>query len=154
VATINYERFARHHLDGVIELCRGEGWDSYLQDRERTFRALSAPGVITIVVTNGGAVCGFAQILTDGEIRAYLTDVAVSADARRQGIGTRLIEEAFARAGARYLDLLSDPSLRRCTSPSPAIFACRDSASTRRRLRAEFRTEVVSFGAAILLLSS
>lgn len=108
MATISYDQIARRHLDGVIELCRAEGWQSYLQDSERTFRALTAPGVITIVATTDGAVCGFAQILTDGEIRAYLTDVAVSVEARRQGIGTRLIEEAFARAGARYLDLLSD----------------------------------------------
>jgi ribosomal protein S18 acetylase RimI-like enzyme len=110
MATITYEGFERRHLEGVIELCRAEGWDSYLADSERTFRALIAPGVITIVATADGAVCGFAQILTDGEIRAYLTDVAVSAEARRQGIGKRLIEEAFARAGARYLDLLSDPA--------------------------------------------
>lgn len=109
MTTISYERFARRHLEGVIELCRAEGWDSYLQDSERTFRALTALGVITMVATAGGAVRGFAQILTDGEIRAYLTDVAVAADSRRQGLGTRLIEEAFARAGARYLDLLSDP---------------------------------------------
>ena len=110
MATISCEQFARRHLDGVIELCRAEGWESYLQDSERTFRALTAPGVITIVATIERAVCGFAQILTDGVIRAYLTDVAVAADARRQGIGTRLIEEAFARAGARYLDLLSEPA--------------------------------------------
>ncbi len=111
MAMITYEEFARRHLDGVIELCRVEGWESYLQDNERTFRALTAPGAVTIVATmGGGALCGFAQILTDGQIRAYLTDVAVAAGARRQGIGTRLIEEAFARAGARYLDLLSDPA--------------------------------------------
>jgi ribosomal protein S18 acetylase RimI-like enzyme len=93
----------------VIELCRAEGWDSYLADAARTFRALTASGAITMVAMRGGVVCGFAQILTDSEIRAYLTNVAVSAGSRRQGIGTRLIEEAFARAGARYLDLLSDP---------------------------------------------
>jgi ribosomal protein S18 acetylase RimI-like enzyme len=109
MATISYEKFAPRHLEGVIELCRAEGWESYLQDRERTFRALTAAGVITIVAMREGAVCGFAQILTDGEIRAYLTDVAVATDARRHGVGTRLIEEAFSRAGARYLDLLCDP---------------------------------------------
>jgi ribosomal protein S18 acetylase RimI-like enzyme len=109
MATITFEEFERRHLVGVIELCRIEGWDSYLPESERTFRALSAPGVITIVAATDGAVCGFAQVLTDGEIRAYLTNVVVAASARRRRIGTRLIEEAFARAGARYLDLLSDP---------------------------------------------
>jgi len=109
MATISYEELERRHLVGVIEMCRNEGWDSYLSDSERTFRALSAPGVVTLVATASGAVCGFAQVLTDGEIRAYLTNVTVAVDLRRQGVGRRLIEEAFARAGVRYLDLLSDP---------------------------------------------
>jgi ribosomal protein S18 acetylase RimI-like enzyme len=107
VSVIVYESFARCHLRGVMKLLEIEGWGSYLEDAERTFRAFTAPGVVTMVAAEAGEVRGFAQILTDGEIRAYLTDIVVAASFRKQGIGKRLIEEGFARANARYLDLLS-----------------------------------------------
>lgn len=42
-------------------------------DAERAVRALTAPGVVTVVAVAGEEVVGFAQVLTDGEIQAYLT---------------------------------------------------------------------------------
>lgn len=109
MSSITYEHFARRHLAAVMHLLEIEGWQSYLQDAERTFRALTAPGVVTMVATEGDEVRGFAQILTDGGIRAYLPSVIVAANCRGRGIGKSLIEEAFARTGAAYLDLFSDP---------------------------------------------
>ena len=48
------EPFAPAHLDGLIALVAGEGWTEYTDDRERTYRALTAPGVTTLVATVGG----------------------------------------------------------------------------------------------------
>jgi ribosomal protein S18 acetylase RimI-like enzyme len=100
-------RFLSADLDGVIELCRAEGWEAYVADRERTLRALTGPGVITIVATRQQEICGFAQMLSDGAIRAYLANIAVAAKCRGIGIGRRLIQELFAEARPLYVDLLS-----------------------------------------------
>ncbi|CAN5133438.1 hypothetical protein BH20ACT13_BH20ACT13_01640 [soil metagenome] len=76
-------------------------------DPERAVRALTAPGVVTVVAVAGEEVVGFAQMLTDGEIQAYLCNLAVDPRWRRQGIGKRLLDEMFARSGAARVDLLA-----------------------------------------------
>jgi predicted N-acetyltransferase YhbS len=46
-------------------------------------------------------------MLTDGEIQAYLCGLAVATKARREGVGKRLVKEAFVRSGAQRIDLLA-----------------------------------------------
>ncbi len=103
---INYPRLKREHLEGIVELCKEEAWPSYL-DAERTWRALTAPGVVTIVAVAGEQVVGFAYLQTDGEIQAHLTLIAVRPSYRLRGIGRRLVDEAFRESGAQYLNLVS-----------------------------------------------
>ena len=50
---------------------------------------------------------GFAQMQSDGLIQAHLSLIVVARGRRGQGIGRRLIEDAFARCGAKRVDLLS-----------------------------------------------
>jgi ribosomal protein S18 acetylase RimI-like enzyme len=104
---MNYVGFREEHLAGVLRLCEAEGWPSFPADPARAVRALTAPGVITVVAVEHSEVVGFAQMLTDGEIQAYLCDIAVATKARRKGIGKKLVEEAFARSGAQRVDLLA-----------------------------------------------
>ena len=104
---MDYVAFAEEHLPGVLRLCRAEGWPSLPADPERAVRALTAPGVVAVVAVEDGEVVGFAQMLTDGEVQAYLCEVAVRRDARGRGIGRKLIEEAFLRSGAQRVDLLA-----------------------------------------------
>ncbi len=104
---IDYVPIAREHLDGVIRLCEIEQYPSYIQDGERTWRALTAPGVCTVVAVQDGRVAGFAQMQSDGYIQAHLSLVVVDRDLRRRGIGRRLVREAFARCGGQRIDLLS-----------------------------------------------
>lgn len=101
--------FNRNHLEAVIHLCDVQGWNSYSEDAERAWRALTAPGVITVVAVDDGEVLGFASMLTDGEISLYLTLIAVAEEYRGRGIGKRLVEEVFTRSGSarQGLDLLS-----------------------------------------------
>ena len=98
---------SRDTLQSVIRLCELEGWESYCENVERTWRAFTAPGIITVVVVDGNETLGFASLMTDGEIQSYLILIAVTESHRGQEIGTRLIEEVFARAGAKRIDLLS-----------------------------------------------
>ncbi len=55
---ISIEPFTQAHLDGLIALVAAEGWTEYTDDVERTRRALTAPGVTTLVAIAGGHVVG------------------------------------------------------------------------------------------------
>ena len=104
---IRYLPMAPEHLEGVIRLCVVEQYPSYSEDAERTRRALTAPGVCTVVAVKEGRVVGFAQMQSDGLIQAHLTLIVVDRDLRRRGIGAHLVREAFARCGGQRVDLLS-----------------------------------------------
>jgi hypothetical protein len=105
---VAYEPFDAVHLDAIVALCSAEGWPSFPADPARAARALTAPGVTTIVATEHGDVLGFATMLSDGAIQAYLSLLVVAASRRREGIGTTLVGEAFGRSGAQRVDLLAE----------------------------------------------
>ena len=99
--------FGVEHLPGVLRLCAAEDWPTLVADPDRAARALTAPGVVSVVAAERGDVIGFAYLLTDGEIQAYLSLLVVAEAARRRGIGRALVAEGFARSGAMRLDLLA-----------------------------------------------
>lgn len=100
--------FAPEHLSGVLRLCEAEGWPSFPADPSRALRAFTAPGVRTVVALHGRDIVGFAHVLSDGEVQAYLSLLVVDAAWRRRGVGHALVVECFRRAGAQRLDVLSD----------------------------------------------
>lgn len=104
---MDFVRFTRKYLGGVLRLCEAQGWPSLPEDPLRALRALSAPGVVTFVALEAGEVVGFAQLLTDGCIQAFLSVVCVAENCRGQGIGKSLIERAFTQSGAQRVDLLA-----------------------------------------------
>lgn len=99
--------FDESYLDEILALCMKEGWPSLPADRSRARRALTAPGVVTVVAVDDGRVIGFAQLLTDGEIQAYLSLLLVAEPARGTGVGRSLVRDGYRRASAERLDLLS-----------------------------------------------
>ena len=101
-------RFEPRDLDAVIALCAAEGWPSFPEDPARALRALTAPGVTTVVADAAGRVVGFAQLLSDGEIQAHLSLIAVRPDARRQGLARKMLVLALAEAGGVRIDLITD----------------------------------------------
>jgi ribosomal protein S18 acetylase RimI-like enzyme len=100
-------RFTREHLDGVLTLCVAEGWPSFPADPERAMRVLTAPGVTTVVAVDEEVV-GFAEVFSDGEVQAFLANVAVAEHHRGQGVGRELVREALRLSGAERMDLLSE----------------------------------------------
>jgi ribosomal protein S18 acetylase RimI-like enzyme len=105
---IRYELISRDSLPGIISLCEAEGYKSYTEDAELTWRALNAPGVTTMVAVEGDRILGLAQMQSDGHIQVHLSLVVVDAGHRRQGIGRKLVEGAFSRAGGKRVDLVTD----------------------------------------------
>ncbi|MBV9042022.1 MAG: GNAT family N-acetyltransferase [Acidimicrobiia bacterium] len=104
---MEYRPYEADDLPGVLTLCEAEQWPSFPADPARAHRLLTNPGVTSYVADDDDEVVGFIYLLSDGEIQAYIALMAVSAARRRRGIGTRLIEEAFAVCGAERVDLLS-----------------------------------------------
>ena len=99
------EPFAPAHLDGLIALVGEEGWTEYTDDRERTYRALTAPGVTTLVATVDGRVVGAIQVQSDGLVQAHVSMPLIDADRRGLGLGSRLLREGLDRAGGLQLDI-------------------------------------------------
>ena len=95
-------------LPSVIALCEAEVWPSFPADPERAHRALTAPGVTSVVAVDGARVTGFAQLLSDGEITACLALIVVASDQRRRGVARALVLDGFARTRAQRVDLLTD----------------------------------------------
>ena len=70
----------------------------------------------------GSELVGFANLISDGFVHAWLQDVMVDPDHQRTGIGVRLVDEATARsreAGCEWLhvdfdDDVADFYYRRC----------------------------------------
>jgi predicted N-acetyltransferase YhbS len=99
--------FAREHLPGVIELFASEHW-SYADDEQRTWQALTAPGALSLVaLAPEQAVIGIAQVLSDGEIQAFLAILVVAETHRGEGVARCLVEEALARTHCLRLDVIS-----------------------------------------------
>jgi ribosomal protein S18 acetylase RimI-like enzyme len=99
------EPFARAHLDGLIALIAAEGWTEYADDVERTYRALTAPGVTTLVAIARGRVAGAIQVQSDGLIQAHVSMLLIGRDWRGAGLGSALLRQGLARAGGLQLDI-------------------------------------------------
>ncbi|HEV2363325.1 MAG TPA: GNAT family N-acetyltransferase [Caulobacteraceae bacterium] len=105
---MEFRRYGPADLPGVLRLCELEQWPGLRDDPERANRVLTAPGVTTFVAVEAGAVVGFAQLQSDGEIQAHLSQIAVHPDHRRRGIGRELIVRALREAGGKRIDLITE----------------------------------------------
>lgn len=94
-------------LQYVLDLTDSEGWPSYVKNPERAWRVLTAPGVISLVAVLNETIVGFVQMQSDGAIQAHLSNILVEKAHRRQGIGKKLVEEAFKISGAERIDLIT-----------------------------------------------
>jgi hypothetical protein len=66
-----FRTYEEMDLDAVLNLCAAEGWATYVEDRARSHRVFTAPGVVSIVATVDDEVAGFAYFQTDGGIQAF-----------------------------------------------------------------------------------
>jgi ribosomal protein S18 acetylase RimI-like enzyme len=99
------EPFAKAHLDGLISLVAAQAWTEYSDDRDRTYRALTAPGVTTLVAIVGGRVVGAIQVQSDGLVQAHVSMLLVDRSWRGAGLGAKLLREGLERGGGLQLDV-------------------------------------------------
>jgi GNAT superfamily N-acetyltransferase len=102
---ISIEPFAQAHVDGLIALVAAEGWTEYADDVERTRRALTAPGVTTLVAIAGGHLVAAIQVQSDGLIQAHVSMLPIARNSRGAGLGSRLLRVGLERAGGLRLDV-------------------------------------------------
>lgn len=102
---LSIELFANAHLDGLVALVLAEGWSEYAVDVERTSRALSAPGVTTLVAIADGRIVGAIQVQSDGVIQAHVSTLLVDPNWRGRQLGFRLLREGLERAGGLRRDI-------------------------------------------------
>ena len=107
MSDVTIERFRPADAEAVSALCIAEGWELW-DDPQRVARALTAPGVTSLVALRGEHVVGAIQVLADGDINWIIGTFVVAVSERRQGIGTALVSEAFSRTNAKRLDLLTE----------------------------------------------
>lgn len=105
---VKIRAFRPEDLAGVLRLCEAEQWPSFPADPDRALRILTAPGVTTVVAVDGVDVVGFAELFSDGELQAFLANLAVDHRSRRTGLGRRLVVAALRLAGGERVDLLSE----------------------------------------------
>ena len=99
------EQFAKAHLDELIALVAAEGWAEYADDVEQTYRALTAPGVTTLVAIVDGRVAGAIQVQSDGLIQARVSMLLIGRQWRGTGLGSGLLREGLEHAGGLQLDV-------------------------------------------------
>ena len=102
-------RFEPGDLGGVIALCAAEGWPSFPEDPARALRALTAPGVTTVVAGRGRPrrrLRAAAQRRRDPG--APLADRGRIRPSRRQGLARQMLRVALALAGGSRIDLITD----------------------------------------------
>jgi ribosomal protein S18 acetylase RimI-like enzyme len=96
----------------VIELFRSSGINRPVEDEARIAQMLRY-GNLTITAWHGGQLVGFARSLTDYCFCCYLSDLAVSGEYQRRGIGKKLIELTKAQVGEQTtLLLLAAPAAK------------------------------------------
>jgi ribosomal protein S18 acetylase RimI-like enzyme len=104
---VEYARFQREHLDGVVACAEAFGWPSYA-DASATLAAFTAPSAVSWVAIEGARVVGVVHLLTNGVVHSHLSLAGVLPGYRRRGIARRLVVTAFQQSGGKWLDLCSE----------------------------------------------
>lgn len=84
------------------------GWSAYTDDLDALVRGAEGSAVV-VTAWRGEVLVGLARVISDGHTIAYLQDVLVLPEMRRQGVASELVRCAFEPLGSvRQQVLLTD----------------------------------------------
>lgn len=89
--------------DAELNELFGASWPDH---RPTSFAPILARSLTWIAARRGGWLVGFANVVGDGGVHAFVLDTTVHPDERRQGLGIRLVRAAADEAktsGAEWL---------------------------------------------------
>ncbi len=107
MTALHIGRFMDRHARDVAALCSAEGWASW-SDERAVLDALTAPGVVALVASEGDAVVGAIEVLTDMQASWMVAMLVVAGQYRWRGVGRELLQQAAVRAHAPRLDVLAE----------------------------------------------
>lgn len=98
-------------VDEILEVYRtsGLGERRPIDDRER-FTAMQRNANLVVVCRDEGRLVGIARSISDFSYVTYLSDIAVTRDYQRAGIGRALIDKTRQEAPSAKVVLLSAPA--------------------------------------------
>jgi spermidine synthase len=105
------DNFSADMLERIAELYRCANWISPDGDTGFLKPALQGSTLVAGAFVNGNIV-GIARVLSDGVSDAYIQDVVVDPDFRKQGIGAGLINilvERLQKIGIDWIGLVGEP---------------------------------------------
>ncbi|MBT2402052.1 MULTISPECIES: GNAT family N-acetyltransferase [unclassified Streptomyces] len=99
-------------LDEVLEVYRASGLGERrpIEDRERFAAMVKHANLVLVARDEEGALIGIVRAVSDFSYVTYLSDIAVSLDQQRSGIGRALIKATQAEAPGVKIVLLSAPA--------------------------------------------
>jgi ribosomal protein S18 acetylase RimI-like enzyme len=109
--------FLRHPKGGQIrqlmDLYRAEGWWNAGDDaREDLIRKIISGSHCFVIAREGSSIIGMGRAISDGFSDAYIQDLTVRLDRRKQGIGRAILLNIVNRLhadGIRWIGLISAP---------------------------------------------
>lgn len=92
---IHYREFHTEILDCVLALYAEEKWDLY-SEPEKIKRAFER-SIYILGAFDDQKLIGFIRCIGDGEYDIYVSDLLVSKEYRRNGVGSKLLRRAMLR---------------------------------------------------------
>lgn len=103
-------------IQQIIELYRNQGWWQPGDDRTgRLVPKIIAGSHCFVIATAGRRIVGMGRAISDGISDAYIQDLTVRIDRRKEGIGQRILETLLQRlhaGGIRWIGLIAEPGSR------------------------------------------
>jgi aralkylamine N-acetyltransferase len=90
---VEYEAVSAAPLDEIVELYKSAGWWQESPEARAIIPSMIRGSLCFMVARSiEGRIIGMARVISDGYSDAYIQDVAVLNECRRQGIGSELIK--------------------------------------------------------------
>jgi len=105
-AVYTVQQYEEEYEGAVRDLLLSTGWQENAIPSQDVLNEAAETGCAFVAVTDQGVV-GFIRVLSDGEVCSYITELAVLAGARFQGIGRALVDAVAQEFPKARIDLLS-----------------------------------------------
>jgi len=100
-------------ISQIVALYRDQGWWQPGDDRsDRLVSRLIAGSHCFVIATEGERIVGMGRVISDGVSDAYIQDLTVRRDRRKQGIGQCILKILLERVhtdGIRWIGLIAEP---------------------------------------------
>jgi ribosomal protein S18 acetylase RimI-like enzyme len=113
VKCITLQDPTEEQIHQIVGLYRDQGWWQPGDDHsERLVSRLIAGSHCFVIATEGERIVGMGRVISDGVSDAYIQDLTVCPDRRKQGIGQLILQTLLERLhtnGIHWIGLIAEP---------------------------------------------